>query len=1116
MSLEKRWWTTGRQVSVVDTLLELAACGVIDFATIDPDGCIEIPSLQFEDVQLDLPDTDADMTDTDFPSSPFPLHVPEVTTTSKLVVSPRIEAFFLQFRNTSLLNGSDNICIELVALIEFIIENYQDLTTEDLWERVKSEMQTTSLKPPLKGNGGMNIPSSLSKQELSECLMYFNRCGGRNSIASMNRTTCRAQIKTLKNEYLQQVPMPQLREALIGEDCLMDWHRIRTPSRGSAPKLDGIRKVLFHELPMQDEEEDDEWVGTVDDDGEEREDEEDTYDDNDDEGAWFDTDDDDDDENENENENDDDDDDDDDHEEGDEEEVVVDLSEIIIDEVDSSPSPTPTRTVVHGYAPPPHCIMERHPVTALAYLPCMKAAYLRHIMIECHVPKSKIVIAYVLFYHMLFNEPPNLCDIPGDTILDLCYQQLEERDDEILSESFNAKLSSDTSKMKFYLASDDTNHKGTEQHVIAVSMFNPATNSPEFSILNLSPTPGKDANSNSDEDIHYMKKSKLPLEQFNGSNMDHAALAEGRLLASKIDTILFEKNGTHLKGAIYDVGDNAHKTALVWKVLSEAVNGKDTGTIQDFHPYQILYQLNYNMSKETLTALMMGIEAMSLGDRSLASFMAMMPDKIQVTRWNSVGRAAKSYLELLKLKDVDGEYLILKMFEYMVDHSSGVSKAAWQYMSDYGTDRRMIAGMIFENEFNDTVWDPWNVFDRTKSKQGFGNGFGVFDVADQVTHHTDLFWKKALDNPKSVFPKFVKYLEDWKASGDAGGSGIHDFYMERLKAGIINAHKEYLKLYRHCHNGKYMILHIFCRGRSGSAMRVIGDLLKTESKMSFFEQANFTPIQADNEFDINFKVLVGEDKEACLAVVEGLGLFDESLVTDMVKLSQNMCKSKEDEFAKSFNKDGGECKSLFNSLCKSLAPFPTATFIVELVFSVMKAEWNANESLDSLNGKVKYLLNVQVPSRNKRRLLIGVNVGNKADDRHLRTKEQKIVCSTQVADDIVLRYNPSKMKNVKSRGKLHGNRKKKDGEITKRAVTVRKNKKAKGKKSKVIDFKQRRKDVSNKQTPHQLTRAKISQVTVQETRMDVILEENREVASQITHNALCHIGYNGVSRITPL
>jgi hypothetical protein len=85
--LEKRWWTTGRQVSVADTLLELAACGVIDFATIDPDGCIEIPSLQFEDVQLDLPDTDADMTDTGFPSSPFPLHIPEVTTTSKLVVS---------------------------------------------------------------------------------------------------------------------------------------------------------------------------------------------------------------------------------------------------------------------------------------------------------------------------------------------------------------------------------------------------------------------------------------------------------------------------------------------------------------------------------------------------------------------------------------------------------------------------------------------------------------------------------------------------------------------------------------------------------------------------------------------------------------------------------------------------------------------------------------------------------------------------------------------------------------------------------------------------------------------------------------------------------------------
>ena len=52
-----------------------------------------------------------------------------------------------------------------------------------------------------------------------------------------------------------------------------------------------------------------------------------------------------------------------------------------------------------------------------------------------------------------------------------------------------------------------------------------------------------------------------------------------------------------------------------------------------------------------------------------------------------------------------------------------------------------------------------NAWNRSKSRQGFGVGFRIFDVVERRGLKDDKWWSRALEDPSSAYPKTIAAME---------------------------------------------------------------------------------------------------------------------------------------------------------------------------------------------------------------------------------------------------------------------------------------------------------------------------------------------------------------------
>ena len=146
-----------------------------------------------------------------------------------------------------------------------------------------------------------------------------------------------------------------------------------------------------------------------------------------------------------------------------------------------------------------------------------------------------------------------------------------------------------------------------------------------------------------------------------------------------------------------------HKSPLVWKALSEAIFGADTGGIQNRHHKQILYQLAYQVNQDKDHIL----DEMTKFMGREGTLNAKVPKKMFVTRWHLVGVAAEDMLRRMEEVDSNGEKAIPEIFFHMssLDAKSSVASKGWMFLAKNSTDPRHITAFTWEAEQN----VRWNV-----------------------------------------------------------------------------------------------------------------------------------------------------------------------------------------------------------------------------------------------------------------------------------------------------------------------------------------------------------------------------------------------------------------------
>jgi hypothetical protein len=130
------------------------------------------------------------------------------------------------------------------------------------------------------------------------------------------------------------------------------------------------------------------------------------------------------------------------------------------------------------------------------------------------------------------------------------------------------------------------------------------------------------------------------------------------------------------------------------------------------------------------------------------------------------------------------------------------------------------------------------------------------------------------------------------------------------------------------------------------------------------------PLRADDKFNMDM-VATADAKSELHRYWKLWGLEDASLIGDFVMLSSNAEKNpKRDFVTDKFSRGRGTCKFLFDYCCFAtacIAPLPSNCVWVDLVFSQIKNAQNSNESEESPDRILVYIINDLHRDRNERR-----------------------------------------------------------------------------------------------------------------------------------------------------
>ena len=654
--------------------------------------------------------------------------------------------------------------------------------------------------------------------------------------------------------------------------------------------------------------------------------------------------------------------------------------------------------------------LEPHPANGHPSLTDQGAAILRLLRADGRVNKARQPVVFALMYTFFFREPPPFDLMPSGSSIDLSERVLAARDKEIMVEEFvkNLRLSPHA---RVYSLFDDTHHLRGERHVHFIATWDGDKRTPVPRLISLKPTPKKDASTNAKEDLDNLKSlgTNLIIERHGGSCSDHAAMAEGKELgklvyeaATAIQASQEAAGGVSTERPPSEVhavlGDEQHKHPLVWKAMSEGIFGADTGGIQNVHHKQLLYQLWFQIEQDK-EALLFEIRNFMGNDHCING---KMPRKMCTTRWQFVGQCAESWLQRKDEKDASGKPAFPGLFRHMAgrEEKGSVPFKGWEFLANHCMDPRMVFAMTWETEHNER-WTTLSAWNRAPSRQGFDPGYRIMDIVERCTYDDEDWWQRALHDPGDVYPKTLAFLKE--EMGDQ-----REQYLSFLEKGIALGRKEHLKLYAYQSEPKFLVLHLFCCGKSGSCMRAIAAVL-VERLPGIFSGKGFEAPLEGREDDRFYVAKLASDaaKDELISYWHHWGLDNPDVVSDLVDLSKNKEDSRTRDHVTYEFVHGNSHKAIFSHLCVSLAPLPTTCVIVELLFSQMKIVQMANETSSSVDDELMLIFNVLGEMRKSRREMLDHTKGG-GSSRHLHTKEQILqLCEQALA--MLERYSPQAM-----------------------------------------------------------------------------------------------------------
>ena len=264
--------------------------------------------------------------------------------------------------------------------------------------------------------------------------------------------------------------------------------------------------------------------------------------------------------------------------------------------------------------------------------------------------------------------------------------------------------------------------------------------------------------------------------------------------------------------------------------------------------------------------------------------------------------------------------------------------------------------------------------------------------------------------------------------------------MDFLVKGIRIGYEEHHKLYAYQWEPRNLILHLFCCGKSGSAMRVIG--ATAYEQLPELRSAGFMAPLLARADDVHYlSLLESEDsKKELVSFFLIWGLSCSAVLPALVALSKNLADSRDGDSITYAFVHGRLFPELFVQFSVSLGTEPTSCVIVELCFSQMKNQSQSNQTAASRTEDLKFIFNVLREDKTERRELVA-NTKSGAH-RHNHTKEQLQLQAKQCCELVQERYSKDAMIDISGRRYFQGTLKATDKITANRASQVKASKKS--------------------------------------------------------------------------
>lgn len=305
---------------------------------------------------------------------------------------------------------------------------------------------------------------------------------------------------------------------------------------------------------------------------------------------------------------------------------------------------------------------------------------------------------------------------------------------------------------------------------------------------------------------------------------------------------------------------------------------------------------------------------------------------------------------------------------------------------------------------------------------------------------------------------------------------------------------EFKKMYSYLDDPFFLVLFIFCRGKSGSCVRALTSALRTYRKEKDAASSDIFPdCTHASAADKEFVDLLGTPsaRERAHFSFELFGLYDHS--EDFAILSKNFTSTYESDTVTSQFRENSICEGLMKTCSITILSLPHLSLIAELTFSMLKSiEGGKHMSNATSTATLHYVQNTLHSFRSARRQLI--SHWKKPSDASA-TQAQVQLDVRQLCEQILPMYSEEKMVGIPSKEELRGTVKK--GEeglaISSRALAL-----AEGTRAKTSTFDWTAFAVTRRELPtHQMSKlAKLSKVTDGQRRLDVILD--RRFEGQVT------------------